>query len=132
MATIWKEVTVDAAPQDVWPAVRDVGQAHERLFPGVLTATRVEPGVRVVTFADGQVVREPIVTIDEAHQRVAWTVEGGPLTHHNASLQVLAESGGKSRIVWITDILPDAAAPTIQALIDRGAAAMKDALEQRH
>ena len=124
MATIWKEVPVDAPLDEVWSSVRDVGRAHERLFPGVLTAVRLEQGVRDVTFADGMKVREPIVTIDDAHHRVAWTVEGGPLAHHNASLQVLEDGRGKSKILWITDILPDAAAPSIQAIIDRGAEAM--------
>jgi carbon monoxide dehydrogenase subunit G len=127
MATIWKEISVDAPLERVWPAVRDVGRAHERLFPGVLTSVHLEQGVRDVTFANGMKVREPIVSIDDAHHRVAWTVEGGSLAHHNASLQVIAE-GAKSKIVWITDILPDSAAPAIQQIVDGGAAAMRATL----
>ncbi len=125
MATIWQEITVDAPAEQVWEAVRDVGRAHERLFPGVLRDARLENGVRTVTFANGQVVREPIVSIDDTLQRVAWTVEGGSLAHHNASLQVLAQGPTQSKILWITDILPDAAEPTIRKIVEGGAAALK-------
>ncbi len=128
MATIYREISVDATPDDAWSAVRDVGAYHQRLFPGVLAKTVLEPGVRTVTFVDGMVVREPIVSIDDAHRRVAWTVEGGPLAHHNASIQVLAEPDGRTRVVWITDVLPDAAAPMVEKMVDGGAAAMKKAL----
>jgi carbon monoxide dehydrogenase subunit G len=128
MATIWKEITVDLSPDAAWDAVRDVGAAHQRLFPGVLTATRMEDGARVVTFADGREVREPIVAIDEERRRVAWTVSGGPLAHHQASMQVIAE-GERARIVWITDVLPDAAAVMVAAIVERGAAAMRKNLQ---
>jgi hypothetical protein len=128
MASILRELTVPAHPDRVWDAVRDVGHAHERLFPGVLTDVQLDGDVRVVTFADGRVVREPIVAIDDHHRRVAWTVAGGPLAHHAASIQVLADPGGGSRVVWITDVLPDAAAPMITAVVAAGAAAMATAL----
>ncbi len=129
MATIWKEVVVDVALEEAWDAVRDFANVHPRVFSKVLTATRLEPGARVVTFADGREVREPLVTLDEERRRVVWTTTGG-LSHHNASLQVVAEPDGRSRIVWITDILPDAAAPMIRAVIEQGAADMKATLER--
>ncbi|HVK75335.1 MAG TPA: SRPBCC family protein [Kofleriaceae bacterium] len=130
MATIYKEVTVDVAPDRVWAAVRDVGAYHQRLFPGVLTATRLEPGARVVTFDDGREVREPIVAVDDAHRRVAWTVTGGPLAFHHASMQVVGDGAGPTRLVWITDVLPDEAAPMIAAIVERGAAVLVPTLER--
>src|SRR5438093_74994 len=120
MATITRELTVAAPPDAVWRVIRDVGGAH-RLFAGVVTATRLEPGARVVTFADGREVREPIVAIDDERRRFAWTATGGPLVHHAASLQVQAAGDGLSRIVWITDVLPDAMAPAIEGIVERGA-----------
>jgi hypothetical protein len=125
VATIYREITVEAAPDDTWSAIRDVGAYHERVFPGVLTACTLDGDVRTVTFADGKVMREPIVSIDDAHRRVAWTVDGGPLAHHNASIQVFAASGGGTRLVWITDVLPEAAAPMVEKLVDGGAAVLK-------
>ena len=54
-------------------------------MPGFVTDTRLEPGARIVTFANGVTVREPIVTLDEAARRLVWTVEGLRTTHYNAS-----------------------------------------------
>ena len=54
---------------------------------------------------------------------------GSPrLTHHNASLQVLSD-GGRSRVVWVADLLPDAMAGTIRGMIEQGMAVMKKTLE---
>ena len=65
MATVRKQVVTQAPPDQVWDAIRDVGALHTRLVPGFVTATRLEPGARIVTFANGVTVREPIVTLDE-------------------------------------------------------------------
>lgn len=131
MASIRKEVQVNASPEKVWAAVRDVGAVHERLAPGFVVDTRMEEGARVVTFANGQVARELIVDADDAARRLVWAVVGSPrLTHHNASLQVFAEGAGRSRIVWIADLLPDEVAGYIQAMIEQGMGVMKQTLEK--
>ena len=129
MATIRKEVTIDAAPAAVWAAVREVGAVHERLVPGLVVATTLDGDVRTVTFANGLVVRERIVTIDDSARRLVYAATGGRTTHHNASLQVFAEGPGRSRLVWITDLLPAEAAEPVAALVERGAAIMRATLE---
>ena len=60
----------------------------------------------MVTFGNGMVARELIVDLDDAARRLAWSVVGGRMTHHNASLQIFAAEGGRSRAVWIADLLP--------------------------
>jgi len=131
MATIHREFPVDAPPETTWAAVRDVGNAH-RLFAGVLTDCRLEEGARTVTFANGMVARELIVTLDDETRRLVWSARGERFVHHNASLQVLPsgddESAGKSRVVWIADLLPDEMAPAVAALMDAGASAMRRTL----
>ena len=99
MASIRKEMLLDAAPQTVWDAVRDVGSVHRRLAPSFVVDCRLEDGggARVVTFANGLVARELIVDIDDGARRLAWAVVGGRPTHHNASLQVFAEASRRSR-----------------------------------
>jgi carbon monoxide dehydrogenase subunit G len=129
MASIQKELLLDARPEDVWAAVRDFGAAHEKLVPGVLVDCRVEPGARVVTFANGLIVRELLVELNDETRRLCWTARGGRATHHNASMQVYAESG-RTRLVWITDVLPDELAPAIAALVDAGAAAIQRTLQR--
>ena len=34
MASIRKEILLDARPEEVWDAVRDIGALHTRLVPG--------------------------------------------------------------------------------------------------
>jgi len=130
MASIRREVMVEAAPEVVWDAIRDVGAVHERLAPGFVVDTRLEEGARIVTFGNGVVARELIVDVDEVGRRLVWSVVGGRMTHHNASLQVFVESAG-SRVVWIADLLPNEVAPYIAGMIDQGMAVMKKTMEAR-
>jgi hypothetical protein len=51
-------------------AVRDVGALHTRLLPGFITDTRLDgPRARIVTLSNGMVLREPVISIDEAAMR---------------------------------------------------------------
>jgi hypothetical protein len=127
MASIYKEVRVAIAPDSVWDVIRDIGNAHRRLFVGVVTDVVLEPGGRVVTFANGLVVREPTVDLSDDLHRYAWTATGGRATHYNASLQVF-EDGEDSRIVWIVDLLPNEIREVVEGLMDAGVAAMKTTL----
>ena len=130
MASIRKEILVDAPPEHCWDALRDVGALHTRLVPGLVTATTLEPGARLVTFGSGMVARELIVDVDEEARRVGWAVVGGSFTHHNASVQVFADGAG-SRLVWIADLLPHTLAPAIREMIEHAARVMKPTLERR-
>ena len=129
MASVHRDIVIRRPPAEVWGALADVGALHTRLAPGFITDCRLEPGARVVTFANGLVARELIVDVDPGRQRVAWAVVGGRLSHHNASAQVFAADDGTSRFVWIADFLPDEHAPAIAAMIDHGLAAMKRHLD---
>src|SRR5262245_60265012 len=131
MASIRKEISIDARPEDVWAALRDVGALHDRLVPGFVTDTRLEEGARVVTFGNGLVARELIVDVDDETRRVAWSVVGSQrMTHNNASAQVFADGASSGRFVWIADLLPNEAAPSIAAMIDQGMAVIKRTLER--
>jgi carbon monoxide dehydrogenase subunit G len=129
MASIRKETSIDARPEDVWAALRDVGALHTRLVPGFVVDTRLEAGARIVTFGNGMVARELIVDVDDQARRLVWAVVGGRFTHHNASAQVFADGEGRSRFVWIADLLPDEIAGDIRALIEQGSAVIKKTLE---
>ena len=131
MATIRHEVTVEAAADKVWDAIRDVGAIHTRLAPDFVTDTKLEPGARLVTFANGMTAKELIVDVDDATRRLVWAVVGSPkLTHHNASLQVFPEGAGRCRAVWIVDILPSELAGYMRGRIEQGLNAMKKHLER--
>jgi len=130
MASIHKEILVDARPEKVWAALRDVGAVHERVVPGFVVDTRLEEGARIVTFANGMVARELIVDIDDEGRRLVWAVVGGRFTHHNASVQVFADGKGGSRLVWTADLLPNEIAVDIRAMIEQAAGVMKPTLER--
>src|ERR1051325_11041391 len=116
MASIRRDISTSAEPAAVWERIRDIGALHTRLVPGFVKDTRVDGQARWVTFANGLVVKEPIVTIDDEHKRLVWTAESPrlPLRHYNASVQVFPIPKG-SQVVWIADLLPDEAAPQVAA-----------------
>ena len=130
MASIRKQITTSASPAIVWSAIRDIGALHTRLVPGFVVDTRLEPGARIVTFANGITVREIIVTIDDEAMRLVWSTISERLTHHNGSVQVFADAKGQTRVVWIADLLPDEAAGPIGLMMEQGMGAMKRALDR--
>jgi carbon monoxide dehydrogenase subunit G len=128
MASIRREISINAPPERVWSAVRDVGALHTRLVPGFVVDTKLEDGARMVTFGNGSVARELIVDVDDSTRRIAWAVVGTRMTHHNASLQVFAENG-RTRAAWIADLLPHELAPQIAGMIEQGLSVMKRTME---
>lgn len=129
MASIRKELRLDASAEHVWDAVRDVGAVHERLGPGFLLDARLDGDARIVTFANGMVVREPIVDIDDTARRLVYAAVGGLSSHYNASMQVFPDGDRRCRLVWIIDLLPHALAPTVGALAEQATHVMKKTLE---
>ena len=130
MASIRKEFVIEARPEAVWTAVRDIGAIHLNLVPGFVVDCRLEGDGRIVTFANGMVARETIVDLDNDARRLAWSATGGLLTHYNASMQIFADGADRTRAVWIADLLPHELAAPIGAMIEQGAQAMKQKLER--
>lgn len=129
MASVHQEVVIARPVADVWDALADVGALPTRVAKGFVVDCRLEPGARIVTFANGMAARELIVDVDAGARRIAWAVVGTTLTHHNASAQAFPEGDAACRVVWIADFLPDDSAPRIAAMIEHGLAAMKRTLE---
>jgi carbon monoxide dehydrogenase subunit G len=129
MASIVKEMRVNAPVDRVWDAVRDLDALHTRLVPGFVTDCRMDgEDARIVTFGNGITVRELIVDLDDQNRRLVWSARGGRLTHHNAVLQVVADGDG-TRVLWTADLLPNEMRGAIEGMIATGMNAMKAALE---
>jgi len=128
MASIYKDIIIDAHPDDVWDALRDFGAVHTRLAPGFVTDTKLDGDARIVTFANGSVARETLVDCDDKRRRLVYAIASERLKQHSASAQVFAEGDGRTRFVWITDVLPNEIAPYIDAQMDQGAIAMQKTL----
>ena len=129
MASIRADVEIAAGCGDVWDAVRDVGAVHLRLAPGFVSRVEMEGEARIVTFANGLVVRERIIDVDDANRRLSYSATGGRAEHHNASIEVRPAGCGRCRMIWITDVLPHSAAVPIGAMVRQGIEVIRTAME---
>ncbi len=131
MASIRKEILIDAPQEAVWAALRDWGAIHQRLAPGFVVDARLDGEDRIVTFFNGTVVRELLVDLDDEAHRLVWSVIDGPYVHHNGSAQVFATDDGRTQFVWIADLLPnnDELVMLTGELMEQGTRVIKKTLE---
>ena len=124
MASIYKEIALDARADDVWDAIRDFGAVHRRVASDFLLDARLDGDARIVTFSNGTVAREVLVTCDDARKRLVYAVASERVKQHSASIQIIAD-GDRSRMIWITDVLPNEIAPYIDGQMELSAAAIQ-------
>lgn len=129
MATLRKQIALDAGATNVWTAMRDFGAVHTRVAPGFLTDLKMDDGDRIVTFFNGLVARERLVTLDDENCRLVYSIVEGRATHYSAAIQVFPEGDGRSRVVWTIDLLPNELAPAVGGMMDHAAGFMKKTLE---
>lgn len=120
MASILKSVDIDAPADAVWDAVADFGAVHTRFAPGFVTNVELIPGARMVTFANGVVLKELFLGRDDDQRRLAYSVRTDGFDHHNASFSVVDLGSGRSRIDWRADVLPDSVAPMVSGMMQDG------------
>lgn len=127
MTSIVKEFSLRASADQVWDALRDFGALHTRLVPGFVIDTRLDGDVRTVTFANGAVAKEYLVSTDDLARRLVYGIAPNErIRHYSAVAQVQADGAG-SRFLWIVDLLPGDLAPYISGQMDVGVAAMRKA-----
>lgn len=133
MASVRKEILIEAGAADVWAVIGDFAAGPLRMAPGFVIDTRLEGDTRVVTFADGTVARERLVGRDDEARRIAYSVVGDTVrpAHDNSSMQVFADGEFLSRFVWIHDVLPDNLATPIGTAMEQGLSLIKQTLESR-
>jgi hypothetical protein len=125
MASIHKDILIDAPAHEVWDAVRDFGAVHTRLAPGFVVDTKLEEGSRIVTFANGNVARELFVDCDEDRRRLVYAIVSDRVKQHSASIQIVADGEARCRMIWIADLLPNDIAPYFNSQMDLGCAAVQ-------
>ena len=128
MASVIIEELLDCPAEKAWALLRNVGAAAEA-FPGVLLSSTLDGTVRTVRFANGTVAQEQIVTVDDDRMRMAYAVKGGRFTHHSASMQIVRQDARRCLFIWLSDFLPDEAAPIVRGLVVQGTAAFKRTAE---
>jgi carbon monoxide dehydrogenase subunit G len=125
MAFLYRECTIGAPAAEVWAILREP-PGVARAFAGVLVDTTFDAAsnVRTVTFANGNVVQERIVTIDDARWRLAYAVIGGRFEHHHASMQIAPLDAQHCRFIWMIDFVPDELESFVTPLVDAGCTAI--------
>ena len=127
MAAIYIEVEIEATADAVWAVVGDwadgpVGMAH-----GHVLGSHAEGDVRVVTFADGTVVREKLVARDDDTRRIVYSLI--ETEHDNAVMHIVPTGSGSCRFVWSRDVLPDEAAGHLRMAMAEAVPIIKHTLE---
>jgi len=130
MASIHKELTIDVGIEKAWVALCEVANAH-KLFAPVLADARLDGDVRTAKFANGMVVHERILDVDDDRRRVSYTATDVPgMAFHHASMQLVDAGPGRCRFVWITDFHPKEMGANLAPLIEAGTSALKANLER--
>jgi uncharacterized protein YndB with AHSA1/START domain len=129
VATIRKERVIDVSPEAAWDALRDWAGLRERLVPGFVAEVRLDGDDRIVTFDNEMTVRERRVSSTDEDRRLVWTVVDGPFEHYNGAAQVLPDTAGRTRFVWLSDLLPDENAAAVEEMMERGINTIKRTLE---
>jgi hypothetical protein len=132
MATIVKDVLLNAKAEHVWDALADFGALHQRLVPGFVTACEFDGEARNITFANGSTARELLVTSDSEGRRLVYAIPANErIKHYSASAQVVDDGKGGARLTWTIDLLPNEIAPYVSAQMDLGTAAMQKAFGKK-
>jgi hypothetical protein len=128
MASIHKDIAIDAPATDVWAAVRDFGSPHQRLVPDFVLDARLDGDARIVTFANGTTARELLVDCDDERRRLVYAVISERVKQHSAAVQVVPDGDSRARLIWTIDVLPNEIAPYIDSQMDLAALAMQKTL----
>lgn len=134
MASISKEILIESGAEDVWEVIGDFAAGPSRMAPGFVLDTRVEADRRVVTFVDGTVAWERRICVDHDTRRIVYAVVGGSVQpdHDNTSMQVVADSERRCRLLWIRDVLPDELAAPMAEAMSHGLGVIKRTLDDTH
>jgi hypothetical protein len=130
MASIRKEISLSSSSSRVWDAIRDFQAVHTRVAPGFLVGNKPEDGARVLTFADGAVFRELLVSCDEQRRRLVYAIAQPPFTAYSAAVEVFDARAEESRLIWTVDFLPNELADRIDAKMEAALRVMKPTLER--
>ena len=107
MASVNLKTPPAVSADDLWAEAKNVGGLSGLLE--VITESSLDGDHRSCTRGEGGVLAETIMSIDDEHKRVAYTITDSPfpIEAHAASMQVTDAGGGKSTFRWITDVKPD-------------------------
>lgn len=133
MASIRTEFEIGVDADRAWRVVGDWADGPVGMGRDYVTSSRADADIRVVTFANGPVARERLVTRDEDARRIVYSMIGGTVQpeHDNAAMQIVPLDAGRCRFIWSRDILPDELAEPLRAYMEESALVIKRTLEDK-
>lgn len=131
MAFISREIVIESSAEAVWKVIGVFETGPSRMAPGFVVDTKAEGELRVVTFADGTVVTERRISVDDDERRIAYSIVRETIEHDNAVMQVF-EDGERCRMVWSRDVLPDALVPRLSQAMEQGLDVIKKTFDSAH
>ena len=132
MASIRTEFPIDVDASRVWQVIGDWADGPVRMARGLVVSSNAEGTVRVVTFADGMIAREQLVTREDDARRIVYSLVGDTVRpeHDNAVMQIVPEGADRCRFIWTRDVLPDELAESLRAAMEDAGAVIKRTLEE--
>jgi Polyketide cyclase / dehydrase and lipid transport len=119
MASIREQIWLPRDAAAVWRVVGDPAGIAQ-WFPGI-AACSMDDMIRTCHLARGGEVVEEIVTLDHDLHRLQYRVlRGIPVSHHLATVDVIADGLGRCLVVYGTDIEPDHLAAALASSIHTG------------
>jgi len=109
MPTVKKDVSIDAAAEEVWRIAGDPGQIADWLPP--IESSRVEGDRRFCTLADGGgQIEERILEHSDEERRYRYEILDGPmpLSSYVSTFEV-ADYGEHAHVTWTADFEPQEA-----------------------
>ena len=113
MASIRREIRIDASADDVWRVVGRPELLH-LWFPGIVDCT-VDGSTRVITTGTGIPMPEAIVTNDSLQRRFQYTITAPIFRHHLGTIDVIDLDDHSCLVVYSPD-----ADPSVMALVISG------------
>jgi len=113
MSQVEKQVTLSAAPIEVWATIRAFDNV-DRYLPPVETveARGTGPGMqRIMTLADGAQVTEQLQAVDDEARELQYTIVEAPLplTDYTATMRVQPAANGGCTVTWGATFTPNGA-----------------------
>ena len=131
MASIRTEFVIEVDAARVWRVIGDWADGPVGMARDYVVSSHAEGTARVVTFANGVIARERLVTRDDDARRIVYSMVGDIVRpeHDNAVMQIVPDGADRCRFIWTRDVLPDELAEPLRAAMEEASVFIKRTLE---
>ncbi len=132
MASIRTEFVINVNAARVWQVIGDWADGPLRMARGLVVSSDAEGTMRVVTFANGMIARERMVSRDDEDRRIVYSMVGDTVRpeHDNAVMQIAPDGADRCRFIWTRDVLPDELAESLRAGMEEAGTVITRTLEE--